>query len=75
MVGLDPGSVANYAVDGATAGPDNENDMPGVAEFPGLQDEAQPMSLIDAAVQGSPHCLSIRFADTLDSNTAALESK
>lgn len=39
-MGLDPGSVANYAFGGATTGRDNENDddvPPG--NFPGLQDQ------------------------------------
>ena len=36
---LEPGSVVNYAFLGATTGRDNELDVPGVIEFPGLQDE------------------------------------
>lgn len=32
-------SVENYAYAGATTGRDNENDIPGFAEFPGLQDQ------------------------------------
>ena len=36
---LDSGSVVNYAVAGATTGRENENDIPGFVEFPGLQDE------------------------------------
>lgn len=36
---LDTGSVINYAFAGATTGRDNELDIPGTLEFPGLQDE------------------------------------
>ena len=36
---LDAGSVVNYAYAGATTGRENENDIPGIFEFPGLQDE------------------------------------
>jgi thermolabile hemolysin len=36
---LAPDAVANYAVGGSATGYDNENDIPGVAEFPGLQDQ------------------------------------
>jgi phospholipase/lecithinase/hemolysin len=38
-LGLPRKSVVNYAYAGATTGTDNENDIPGVIEFPGLQDE------------------------------------
>jgi phospholipase/lecithinase/hemolysin len=38
-LGMDIDSIVNYAVGGATTGRANENDIPGVAEFPGLQDE------------------------------------
>jgi len=39
----------NYAVAGATTGRDNENDIPGVFEFPGLQDE---LDLFTARLNG-----------------------
>ena len=36
---LNPDSVVNYSYAGATTGRENENDIPGFVEFPGLQDE------------------------------------
>jgi phospholipase/lecithinase/hemolysin len=36
---LAPETLVNYAYAGATTGRDNENDIPDVIEFPGLQDE------------------------------------
>jgi thermolabile hemolysin len=38
-MGLDSESIQNYAVGGATTGRDNQNDIPGVVEFPGLHDQ------------------------------------
>jgi phospholipase/lecithinase/hemolysin len=39
LMELSPESVVNYAYAGATTGRSNENDIPDLVEFPGLQDE------------------------------------
>lgn len=56
----------NYAVGGATTGRDNENDIPGVFEFPGLQDELDHFT---ARLQGSaadPDALYVIWAGAND---------
>ncbi|MGI9241945.1 MAG: SGNH/GDSL hydrolase family protein [Verrucomicrobiales bacterium] len=38
-MGMRPDDVVNYAVGGASTGRENERDIPGLTNFPGLQDE------------------------------------
>ena len=65
-LGMEVTPADNYAVGGATTGRDNENDIPGVFEFPGLQDE---LDLFTARLQGGaadPDALYIIWAGAND---------
>jgi len=48
-LGVSPGAVFSYAFGGATSGRENNLDIPGVAEFPGLHDE---LDLFEADLAG-----------------------
>ena len=63
---LEPGSLVNYSFAGATTGRDNELDVPGVIEFPGLQDE---LDLFEADLGGNsadPSALYVVWAGAND---------
>lgn len=57
---------SNYAFAGATTGRDNENDFPGVFEFPGLQDEIDLFQLGLAGEPADPEALYIVWAGAND---------
>jgi phospholipase/lecithinase/hemolysin len=63
---LAPDAIVNYAVGGSATGRDNENDVPGVAEFPGLQDQLDQFEADLAGRRTDPRALHVVWAGAND---------
>lgn len=66
QLAIDPHHIANYAIAGATTGRDNENDVPGVVEFPGLQDQLDAFEADLGGRKTHPRTLHIVWAGAND---------